>query len=85
VTATFSEEMREGTIKQGTVKLLKRGSSIQVGASLSYDASVRKAILDPKRSLKAGATYKATVTAGVRDAAGNAMASDESWTFKIRR
>ncbi len=77
--------MRESTINKATVKLVIEGSTTLVGASLSYDASARRVILDPKRGLAAGGTYTATVTTGVRDAAGNAVASDESWTFKIRR
>jgi hypothetical protein len=34
VTATFSEEMQDSTINNATVKLVKKGSTNRVGASL---------------------------------------------------
>ena len=73
VTATFSEEMKASTINKDTVKLVKKGSTTRVGVTLSYDASTRKVVLDPRRALNAGATYRTIVTTGVRDAAGNQL------------
>ncbi|CAA9384187.1 MAG: Bacillolysin precursor (Neutral protease) [uncultured Rubrobacteraceae bacterium] len=92
VTATFSEEMKAGTINKDTVKLVRKGSTTRVGASLSYDANSRKVVLDPRRTLKAGATYKATVTTGAEDLAGNSLDQTPTltgnqmkvWRFKIK-
>jgi hypothetical protein len=53
---------------------------------VSYDAVAKKATLDPSVDLEAGATYVATVkggSGGVKDAAGNALAADKSWTFTV--
>lgn len=83
VTATFSEDMKDSIVNKDTVKLVKKGSTTRVEVTLSYDATARKVILDPKHMLRPGAPYKATVTTGVRDAVGNAMVSNASWSFKI--
>ena len=54
---------------------------------MSYDAGSQTATLDPTASLAATTTYTVLVkggSAGVKDFAGNAMASDDSWTFTTR-
>lgn len=51
-----------------------------------------RATLDPTNSLKAGATYKAVVTTGAKDLAGNGLdqsstlsgLQQKAWTFKVR-
>lgn len=51
---------------------------------VSYDAVARKATLDPSVDLEANTTYTATVkggSGGTKDAAGNALAADKSWSF----
>ena len=53
---------------------------------MSYDAALRRATLDPTSLLTGGATYGVTVrggATGVKDAAGNALAADDSWSFTI--
>jgi hypothetical protein len=47
--------------------------------------STLKAVLKPTKRLKAGAKYKATVTTAAEDAAGNALVTDKSWSFKVKR
>ncbi len=75
--ATFSEAMDPATItnvtfnlKQGLVPVA--GSVIYVGVTGTFT---------PAASLLASTTYTATVTSGVKDLAGNAMASNYVWTF----
>ena len=71
----------------------KKGSTTRLGASLSYDATAHTATLDPTNSLKIGATYKAVITTGANDLAGNSLDQDSSkvgnqakkWTFTIAR
>ena len=84
VEATFSEDMRAANIDTTTFTLLKQGSSTPVGAAVTYDAQAKKATLNPDAGLDAGATYTATIkggTGGVKDAAGNALANDKTWSF----
>jgi hypothetical protein len=71
--ATFSEDMLASTINGQTFKLFKKGSTNKVGATVSYDASRDRAILNPNNSLQRGATYKAVVTTAARDEAGNRL------------
>jgi hypothetical protein len=93
VAATFSEAMDAATINRATFKLSKAGSTNNVGAALSYDAASHKAVLDPNKRLAAGTRYKAVVTTGAEDLAGNALDQDattagdqqKSWTFVTKR
>ena len=73
VTATFSEDIRASSINGQTFKLFRNGSTTKVDASMSYSAGTRKAKLNPTNSLQRGATYKAIVTTGAKDLAGNQL------------
>lgn len=85
VLATFSEPMHASTITRTTVRLVRRGTTRAVPAVVSYDASARRAILNPSGALARGATYTATVTTRARDLAGNPLAAARSWSFTTRR
>jgi Bacterial Ig-like domain/FG-GAP-like repeat len=83
VRATFSEEMDASSITGTTFKLTKKGSTTKIGASVSYEASTDTAKLDPNQDLTRGVTYKAVVTTGARDAAGNPLAQQYRWFFTV--
>jgi hypothetical protein len=51
---------------------------------VTVDPALKQAKLDPSSSLQLGATYTATVTTGVKDLAGNPMASPREWSFTVR-
>jgi hypothetical protein len=81
---TFSEAMDPATITGSTFTLLKQGATTPVEAQVSYDSATKKATLDPSVDLEAGATYTATLkggASGVKDAAGNPLAEDKTWSF----
>ena len=83
VTATFDEAMDPATITASTFTLTY-GSGTAVPASVSYNASSKTATLTPSSSLPTGQTFTATVksgASGVKDAAGNPLAADKTWTF----
>jgi Bacterial Ig-like domain len=95
VTATFSNTMDPSTINDTTFKLVKLnadGTTTSVTAAVSYASATKKAILNPATNLKSGRTYKATVTTGAQDLAGNALDQDpnlannqsKSWKFKVQ-
>jgi len=102
VTAIFSEDMdastNEGdasTITGTTFKLVRLnadGTTTRVTAAIRYAAATKKAILDPASNLSSGRTYKATVTSGAQDLAGNALDQNpnvvgnqsKSWKFKVQ-
>jgi hypothetical protein len=79
VRATFSEAMAASTVNGSTFTLT--GPSGAVAATVAYDGTTRTATLTPSAPLDAGATYDATVTTGVTDTAGNALASPSTWRF----
>jgi Big-like domain-containing protein len=84
--------MKANSISIDTFKLYASGSTTPIAATVSYDPVAKKVILDPSINLKRGATYKAVVTSGARDLAGNALDQFPSvtgnqmkvWSFTIR-
>jgi Zn-dependent metalloprotease len=99
ITATFTEVMDAvttdgdpSTINGTTVKLMRAGTTTAIGAVVSYDATAKKAILNPNANLQLGTQYKAVVTTGAQDLAGNRLDQNSSlsglqqkaWTFTIR-
>ena len=98
INATFSEEMMASTINGTTVQLFKKGSTTKLAATVFYrvvvtaDGTAYKAMLDPANSLKSGATYKAVVTTGAKDAAGNRLDQNstlsglqqKAWFFTVK-
>ncbi len=78
ITATFSEAIDPATITAATFTL-KQGTT-PVSGTVTSTGSV--ATLDPTSDLAAGTTtYTATITTGVKDLAGNALAVDKIWSF----
>jgi len=91
VTATFSESMRAGSINANTVKLKKAGTTATIPATVTYSASIRRAVLNPSANLVSGAKYIATVTTGAKDSAGNSLDQNlslagnqaKTWRFTV--
>lgn len=84
-TARFSEAMDAGTINATTFEL-RDALDNQVPASVTFDAGTLSATLDPDFDLACNTTYTARVkggTDGVKDAFGNALAADYTWSFGI--
>jgi hypothetical protein len=84
VTATFSEEMAPTTITRDTFRLLREVNGVfeRVSAvAVRYDAATKTATLDPNSDLVANATYKAVITVGAKDLAGNAVVRPQVWYF----
>ena len=87
VTATFTEDMLASSINGTTFKLFRKGSTTKLAATVSYPAlnsPSYTAKLDPRDSLRSGVTYKAVVTTGAKDLAGNSLAQQKAWFFKVR-
>ena len=71
----FSEAMNASTINASTITMAGGGSSIP--GAVTYDAGTRIATFTPGVTLATGQTYYVTVTTGVRDVAGNGLASND--------
>ena len=83
VSATFSEAMAPASINSSTFELRIAGGSLVAGA-VSYNATTRTATLTPSAALSASTGYTALVksgSAGVKDAAGNPLSTDYTWSF----
>jgi hypothetical protein len=92
VTASFSEAIDPKTLvttptnsadpnvgTSTTFTLTKQGSTKPITATVSYDATNKKATLKPSVALTPSTTYTATVS-GAKDMAGNTVAK-KVWSF----
>jgi len=83
ITAVFSEAMNASTISGSTIEL-RNPLNVLVTATVSYNATTRTATLIPSGVLANLQVYTATIKSGatgVKDAAGNALAADYTWSF----
>jgi len=85
VSAAFNEALDATTVSTSTFEL-RDPSLALVTASVSYDGPSHTAHLTPASALAYSTTYTATLKGGgtdprVKDVAGNALASDHSWSF----
>ncbi len=83
VSVTFSEAMDATTINTSTIEL-RNASNALVPATVTYSGNV--ATLTPNAALANASTYSVTVHGGatdprVKDAAGNALAANDTWSF----
>ena len=80
ITATFSEAMNASTITTSSFAVSGPGAT-PVAGTVAYDASTGIANFTPTSALALGSAYTATITTGVKDLAGNALASNHVWSF----
>jgi hypothetical protein len=85
INADFGEPINPATITTSTFELRTLSGTL-VPAVISYDGSALRAFLTPSAPLAHSTVYRATLKGGstdprVKDVAGNALASDFSWTF----
>ena len=77
--------MDPATINTNTFLLQETGGGPLLPAAVSYNSSSKTATLTPSAALAEGISYTATVrggsSAGVKDLAGNALATDYVWSF----
>jgi len=78
VTATFSEAMNVASINAATFTVAPG-----VTGTITHDASNTSFTFTPSSPLSIGTVYTATITTGVRDLFGNALASNFVWSFTI--
>lgn len=78
VTASFSKVMNPATMDRTTF-LLSNGSTPVIG-DVTYTGNT--ASFKPVANLLPNTLYTGTITTGVRDSSGNAIASNYTWTFR---
>jgi hypothetical protein len=85
VQVTFTEDgsgINPNTLTSKTFKVVqvKPTGNVAVSGTVSYEEDFKKATFDPSGSLAKG-LYRATITTGVKDKAGNALSEDHTWLF----
>jgi len=87
ISATFSEAVDPTTINGTTFVLVNASNNAVIAATVSLSTNQRTATLNPTSSLAAGTGFTARVVGGpngVRDLAGNPLATDVVWSFTTR-
>ncbi|MBT2521997.1 Ig-like domain-containing protein, partial [Arthrobacter sp. ISL-28] len=82
VTGSFSEAMDASTLTSDTFTLT--AGTTTVPAAVTYNSTDKVATLNPDADLASDTMYTATIKGGsdgLKDIAGNALASDKTWTF----
>ncbi len=77
VTATFSEAMTPGTLNTTTFVLMNGAALIP--ATVTYAGTT--ATLSPTSPLSPNTVFTATISTGVQDAGGTALAAPRTWSF----
>ena len=81
--AIFNENLSAASVSTSTFELRGPGN-VLIPASVTYTAGTRTARLTPNSSLAYSTQYTARLAggpSGIRDAAGNALVADFTWTF----
>jgi predicted small lipoprotein YifL len=78
LSVSFSEP-----VNQQTISFLLSSGSVTIPCTMSYSGTT--AIFTPLTILASSASYAATVSAGVKDLAGNAMPTDYVWSFRTKK
>ena len=82
VNATFSEAMDPLTITTDTFKVTGPGPLFApVTGTVTYDLITNIATFVQDSNFAANTTFTATITTGVKDLAGNELATDYTWSF----
>jgi hypothetical protein len=87
VTATFSENMSATSFSTDNVRLTNTATGALVPATVTYNASSRRVVLNPNANLSALTLYRAEVIGGATgpaDLAGNRLQNTMAWTFMTR-
>lgn len=80
ITASFTEPMNESSINENTFLVMDSFGN-QLAGMVTYNPEVRTATFTATDGLAYSAAYTATITTGVMDAEGNALAEAYSWDF----
>ena len=80
ITAMFSETLDPASVNPDSFTLTADSGATSVSGTVSY--SKKLAAFNPESNLAASTVYTATLTTGVTDLAGNALAANYVWTFE---
>jgi hypothetical protein len=81
VVATFSEPMNPATLGTASFTLAPTAGGAPLAATITPSVGNATFTLNPTADLAPSTSYTATVTTAATDAAGNALAAPQSWSF----
>lgn len=73
IKARTNEAVRRLTVTKADAFLTVAGSTTHLKAKVRWKAGTRTILINPKADLRAGTTYKVTITTKVKDLAGNPL------------
>ena len=82
VSASFSEAMNSATIIGANFTLLAQGNPTPISGQVEYAASSHALVFTPSSPLSSSTIYTATITAGVQNQSGTAIAGLYTWSFQ---
>lgn len=77
ITATFSKGMNAATITPATFTLLQ--GTTPVSGTVTYEGTT--AVFSPSKNLDPNTSFTATLSEGVKDLGGKALATNKTWSF----
>ncbi|MCX5903562.1 MAG: Ig-like domain-containing protein [Proteobacteria bacterium] len=83
ITMEFSDEMDEESITSETVTL-EDGTGTRIPGSVSYDSTLRQALLVPQQTLTAAATYTVKVSSTVQNKSEFPLSGTTSFSFTTK-
>jgi hypothetical protein len=78
IAVTFNEPLNPNTVSAATI-IVKDASGLAIDGTIEYLGKV--ATFTPKTQLTKAAKYSVSVTTGVKDTSGNALAAEYTWSF----
>jgi len=76
----FSEAIDAATVTSATIRMTDAGGRV-VPLRVTYDGQLNQALVLPREPLRLAVRHTVTVTRGVTDLMGNALAAEHAWTF----
>jgi subtilisin-like proprotein convertase family protein len=92
IKATTNEAVRKLTVTKAHAFITVAGSTTHLKAKVSWKPGTRTIVINPKADLRAGTTYKVTITTKIKDLAGNPLdqkktksgLQKKTWKFTTR-
>ena len=83
IQAVFSKKLKTATVNKYTFFVSNDATEEQVSGKVIYDTAKSTATFMPSEEFKEGMSYRATLTEGITDSAGNPLEKGISWAFTV--
>ncbi len=83
IQAVFSKKLKTATVNKYTFFVSNDATEEQVSGKVIYDTAKSSVTFMPSEEFKEGLAYRATLTEGITDLAGNPLEKGISWAFTV--